>query len=323
MHGYCTLLACHTATIRRAYGFTMSRRRYISTTISMDKGVNALAQAGGDFAALLYTWMIPHAEDTARMTGDPEELLYMVIPGRRDKSTSDVVDALNHMVSLGLISWDDGVIYFDSASFYRYQAYIPASKRSDNGKHFAKIGEKRRLSPKVAQNGASLSPSLSPSPSLTEIKSVLSDSGESAGAINAAFDEWWTAYGKVGSKAEALSLYRWWRTTGKASADDLLAAAVNYRAHCSATDCKMQHGRTFLAKKPNRWDEWARGEEHGGMDAGATTHLIDVLAAGAKAFGLTGDDNGNGHRSHELDSRTPTGNPPSGGGLPAGELACG
>ena len=38
----------------------MARRRYISTNISTDPKVNILAEKYGDFAALLYTWMIPH-----------------------------------------------------------------------------------------------------------------------------------------------------------------------------------------------------------------------------------------------------------------------
>ena len=102
----------------------------------------------------------------------------------------------------------------------------------------------------------------------------LSDSGESNGARNvfSDFEEWWSAYGRVGSKAEAMDLYRWWRTTGKAPRDALLAAAVGYRLHCELDGSKMQHGRTFLAKatkdKSARWPEWAHGEDHGTMDVG-------------------------------------------------------
>jgi len=93
------------------------------------------------------------------------------------------------------------------------------------------------------------------------------------------FAEWWAAYGKVGSKADALTLYRYWRQHG-ATADDLLRAAVAYRQHCEATDCKLKHARTFLAKKPCRWREWADGEEHGSMDVVGDARLQDVIAAG-------------------------------------------
>ena len=46
----------------------MARRRYISTAISTDTAVCKLAKKYGEFAAMLYTWMIPHAEDDAKLT---------------------------------------------------------------------------------------------------------------------------------------------------------------------------------------------------------------------------------------------------------------
>ena len=135
------------------------------------------------------------------------------------------------------------------------------------------------------------------------------------------FDEWWCEYGKVGSKADALKLYQHWRAHG-ASREDLLAAAVAYREHCTATDCKLAHARTFLAKKPNRWREWADGEAHGSMDAAGTSRLSDVLAAGAEAFGLTGGNNGNGTRTLERGgpARAPGSRKDARRGLPATEL---
>ena len=86
----------------------MARRRYLSTKISTDTRVNRLAMESGDFAALLYTWLIPHAADDRTLTGDPEELMLQVCPGRRDKSPEDIAAALNAMVTLGLIVWDRG-----------------------------------------------------------------------------------------------------------------------------------------------------------------------------------------------------------------------
>jgi len=145
---------------------SVSRRRYVSTLISIDKNVNTLATRD-EFAALLYTWMIPHAEDDASITGDPEELLFTVIPGRRDKTAEDVESALVAMAGLDLIARDNGTVYFDSDSFYKYQTYVPPAKRADNSAHFhrqARISEEQRETPKKA---ASPSPSPSPSPSKT------------------------------------------------------------------------------------------------------------------------------------------------------------
>lgn len=109
----------------------MARRRQISTQISVDKVVNKLAVEYGDFAVMLYTWMIPHAEEDATLTGDPEEILFSVIPGRRDKTAQDVVDALSGMSELGLIEWDvdNNLIGFPPDTFYKYQSNVKEDRR--------------------------------------------------------------------------------------------------------------------------------------------------------------------------------------------------
>lgn len=115
---------------------------------------------------------------------------------------------------------------------------------------------------------------------------ALADASAPAGADD--FAEWWQVYGKIGSKADAERLYRFWRTKG-AEHGDLLTAAREYRAHCERTNCKMQHARTFLAKPPKgeraRWYEWAEGEEHGSMDVADDDDLAAVLRAGAQTYG--------------------------------------
>lgn len=110
------------------------------------------------------------------------------------------------------------------------------------------------------------------------------------------FEFWWVEYGKVGSKADAFKLYSWWRERGVAR-DELFLAAHAYRSHCEATDCKMKHARTFLAKDPNRWKEWAEGEEHGGMDVRGTRRLTDVLEAGSEWLGGNGGQLDGGTRT--------------------------
>jgi hypothetical protein len=75
-----------------------------------------------------------------------------------------------------------------------------------------------------------------------------------------AFETWWKAYGKVGSKAEAFALWLYWKKAG-AQPEDLILAATNYHAHCGAVDQFQAHGRTFLSKNPNRWQEWVKPEE--------------------------------------------------------------
>lgn len=108
----------------------MSRRRYLSTDISTDAAVNRLAMRS-DFAALLYTWMIPHCGDDASLPGDAEEILMKVMPGRRDKSPDDVESALELMQQFGLIVWrrDEKTVDYPAPAFYRYQSYIKDGDR--------------------------------------------------------------------------------------------------------------------------------------------------------------------------------------------------
>lgn len=108
----------------------MARRRYISTAISTDTAVRKLAKEYGDFAAMLYTWMIPHAEDDGKLTGDIDEFAMLVIPGFRWKTDEEIEHALNGMVECGLVTWDreKGVISFPE-SFFTYQSYITKNRR--------------------------------------------------------------------------------------------------------------------------------------------------------------------------------------------------
>lgn len=175
----------------------MSRRRYVSTNISTDTRVNRLALEYGDFAALLYTWMIPHAADDAGLPDDPEELLFTVIPGRRDKTVDDVDRALQGMIDLGLLRRDPARkrLFFPAAAFYRYQAYIGESRRSPapaaapapdlartpTSPETAPIcADLRQNAPKLAQNRASVSSSVSDSDSVTDSPPLIPPRGDAA-----------------------------------------------------------------------------------------------------------------------------------------------
>jgi len=231
----------------------VSRRRYISTAISIDSTINQLALEAGDFAALLYTWMIPHAEDSAMITAEPNELLYMVVPARRDKTEADIEAALQHMDSLGLVAWkrDEGVIYFNTATFYRYQAYIPAVKRVDHSALFAKNGVKRQSSPKVAQIGASLSPS--PSPSKNISSPAPADDG---------FSDFWNPYPRKVGKAETKKR---WKRLGVQDRAAAALAATHLAAYAQEPGTDLQyvsHPATFIGPK-RTWEDWRDGKPPG------------------------------------------------------------
>jgi hypothetical protein len=136
----------------------MARKRNLSTKISTDKDVNKLASEYGPMAALLYTWMIPHAEDDRSITADPEEILLTVIPGFKGTLTSDDIDKyLKGMIHLGLLEdWGDGNLYFPDKSFYEHQTYIPESRRNHR-----KMPQNAAKCHETPQNASSLS--LSPS----------------------------------------------------------------------------------------------------------------------------------------------------------------
>lgn len=133
----------------------MARRRYISTEISIDKAVNKLAVEYGDFAALLYTWMIPHAEDTCLITADPFEIKNKVMPARTDKTEEDVKRAVDGMIKLGLVMSDGKLLSFPPNSFYKYQTYIPEKKRRTS----ARNTDNQRTSPQNAEEHRYPSPS--------------------------------------------------------------------------------------------------------------------------------------------------------------------
>lgn len=59
----------------------MARRRSIATKISLSEQVDQLS----DQAAMLFTWMIPHADDFGRLPGSVKKLAGMVVPLRRGR----------------------------------------------------------------------------------------------------------------------------------------------------------------------------------------------------------------------------------------------
>ena len=87
----------------------MASRRMISKSISISKKVNSIS----DFAALLFTWMIPHADDYGVLDGDEGTIKALVVP-RRKQTESAVGQALSEMQKVGLI-W---------RYFYKEKPYI-------------------------------------------------------------------------------------------------------------------------------------------------------------------------------------------------------
>jgi hypothetical protein len=109
----------------------MARRRYLSTVISTDKAVASLIQKAGPIAALLYTWMIPHAADDASLPTDPEELLSSVAPilaMRGIVTVAQVELTIDACIDQGLLVMDANGLRFPD-SFFKHQTYIRGERR--------------------------------------------------------------------------------------------------------------------------------------------------------------------------------------------------
>lgn len=97
------------------------RARMLSWRISEDAAVQSLPN---DTARLLFTWMIPHADNLGRLRGEPEWVLATIFPRRmNDVRTTSVQRFLTEMDALGLICWYevDGLRYIQFRNWDKYQ----------------------------------------------------------------------------------------------------------------------------------------------------------------------------------------------------------
>ena len=96
----------------------MAERRMISKAISISEKVNSLSV----FGRLLYTWMIPHADDFGRLPGSPAKVRALVVP-MADETVKDVEQALADMHERGLIIWYevDGERFIQITNFEKHQ----------------------------------------------------------------------------------------------------------------------------------------------------------------------------------------------------------
>lgn len=244
----------------------MARRRYLSTKISVDLAVNRLALECGDFAVLLYTWMIPHAEDDATLTGNPEELMLRVIPGRRDKAVADVEAALAAMDRLGLIRWhrEAGIIEFPPESFYKYQTYIPKDKRRT-----APITAHQRATPTIAEEQratAENTVSPSPSPSPTEDHHLRARAREELAEGGQSSQRWTDWYEARTACTVSRTMYEAITEIQQRSGitDELVIATLE-RAIADRARDPLTYAKRILAnlalygvRTPEEWEAWER-----------------------------------------------------------------
>jgi len=107
----------------------MAEKRCISKVISISKKVNK--KLNSHFARLLYTWMIPHADDFGRLTGCPDKVKALIIP-MLDESEEEVESAIANMSDAGLIIWyeSDEDLYIQIVNFEEHQSGLHKRTKS-------------------------------------------------------------------------------------------------------------------------------------------------------------------------------------------------
>lgn len=175
----------------------MARKRYITTDISLSGKVEELGRRAGEYAIILWTWMIPHFDDWGRMEGQADKIFFTVTPrfSLLGRTPEDAEKALQAMVELGLIERYEvgGNLYIqvNRASFYELQTYIPQSKRLEDKSNYPpppddKNGRAAGQDPGGEQPGEQRA--------RTPFKSLKQER---------MFDRFWEAYPKKRSKGQA------------------------------------------------------------------------------------------------------------------------
>ncbi|WP_341348619.1 DnaD domain protein [Paenibacillus sp. FSL H3-0469] len=106
----------------------MAEKRMLSKVISISEKVNELPDI---FDMLLYTWMIPHADDFGRLAGSPGKIKALVVP-MLEKSIKDIRESLHVLDHQGLILWYevDGERVVQIQQFEKHQQGLHKRTRS-------------------------------------------------------------------------------------------------------------------------------------------------------------------------------------------------
>jgi hypothetical protein len=222
----------------------MSRRRYITSLISIDKRVRRLT----DSAALLYTWAIPHAEEDGTIDADPEELLSMVFPNRPGWTVAKMERCVREIEDLDLARVYEGRLYFPPGPFYSIQSNVHLDKRRNwhperNARYSGETAENSGEQRRTAENSASPSPSPSPSKDMVGKPTLLPVDN---------FAEWWQLYPWKVGKPRAEQAYR--RATKVADPAKIMAGLRSQLPRLRAQEEGFRlHPATWLNQQ--RWND--------------------------------------------------------------------
>lgn len=104
----------------------MAQRRMISKSISTSRKLSRVS----DFAALLFTWIIPHCDDYGHLDGSPELVKAIVVP-LRSKTVEEIETALKELITIELIyTYRQGEdIYLSIVKWEDYQTFKNLEQR--------------------------------------------------------------------------------------------------------------------------------------------------------------------------------------------------
>lgn len=106
----------------------MADKRMISKSISISEKVNTLPDI---FDMLLFTWLVPHADDFGRLYGSATKVKALVIP-LLDKSLKEVSESLENLHNAGCIAWYEieGTKYIQIINFEHHQSGLHKRTKS-------------------------------------------------------------------------------------------------------------------------------------------------------------------------------------------------
>lgn len=205
----------------------MANRRMIAKSISISEQVNDL----NDFTALLFSWMIPHADDWGVLPGSAKKIKALVIP-LRQQTPEEVENALTEMERVGLI-WRyeaDGTKYIQFKTWETHQEGL--HKRSKPKFPLFKDvfpGGSENFS-EIPGNSRSIEPNLKEK-NLKEENLKKTDNGTE-------FTKFWNVYPRKDRRVEAMEAWVKIISNG-AKTDELIAAAKQYAAKVKGTEIKF------------------------------------------------------------------------------------
>ena len=252
----------------------------IAKSISVSDETNALS----DFAALLFTWLIPHTDDYGVIPGSPGRIKALVVP-RRKQSEAEIDAALEEMRSVGLIYryQHAGQSYIQLVRFERHQEGLHKRTAPHNPVYQqAATSQAEGNFPEVPGGSGPTQPNLT-EPKSNEVNPIATEPSESAVLRRAAVVELLSKNICPVTTPIELSLVDEWLA---AASGEWIAAAIRQAALNKAGSIKYVDTilRAWLKKYLPGDKPWQLEPRRRNRSGAATTNsFIDTLADLAQA----------------------------------------